>query len=95
MAKVKFPSDNIEADVPVGTPLKKVIEEQGANVHFACSDGRCGTCLVRIIKGMEFLNKRTPNEARTLEMLGTEDDKRLACQVVIEKDGTIEVEGVY
>ncbi|MEM0438119.1 MAG: 2Fe-2S iron-sulfur cluster-binding protein [Candidatus Micrarchaeia archaeon] len=95
MAKVRFPGDNIEVEVPVGTPLKKVIEEQGASVHFACSDGRCGTCLVSIKKGMEFLNKRTPNEARTLEMLGAEDDKRLACQVIIEKDGAIEVESVY
>lgn len=87
MAKVKFPNDNVEVDVPAGTMLRDVIESNGVNIHFACGDGRCGTCLIKVVKGMENLNQRTDAEKRTLELLGAEADKRLACQVKIVKDG--------
>lgn len=95
MAKVKFPNDNIEADAPLGKAVKEIVEETGANVHFACEDGRCGTCLVKVVKGLENLNDRTENEKKTLELLGAEENNRLACQCKIEKDGEIVIENVY
>ncbi len=97
MAKLKFVKDGVELEVPAGTPLKQVIEENNdkINIHFACADGRCGTCLIRILKGMENLNERTENEKTTLELLGAEDNQRLACQTIVEKDGEVEIENVY
>ncbi|MGB9635481.1 MAG: 2Fe-2S iron-sulfur cluster-binding protein [Candidatus Micrarchaeia archaeon] len=96
MAKVRFPKDNIVVDAPVGKKLKDIAEENGANIHFACGgNGTCGTCLIKVIKGIENLNEKTKIEKRTLELLGAEPDNRLACQCTIVKDGEIVIENVY
>ena len=44
--------------------------------------GRCGTCRVRIINGMEHLPPASTLERETLSRLGTDADVRLACQSV-------------
>ena len=44
--------------------------------------GRCGTCRVRIIDGMEFLPPASPLERETLTRIGADADVRLACQSV-------------
>ncbi|MEM3363898.1 MAG: 2Fe-2S iron-sulfur cluster-binding protein [Candidatus Micrarchaeia archaeon] len=92
MAKITFVNDNKTVDVPAGTHLRKVIEDNGIGVYFPCGVGRCGSCVVKIVKGMEFLNQKTEVEKKTLEISGASEDKRLACVVVIEKDGEIVIE---
>lgn len=92
MARVVFVNDNKKVEVPVGTHLRKVIEDNGIGVYFPCGIGRCGSCMVRIVKGMEYLNTPAGDEKKTLEISGASTDKRLACMVVIEKDGEIVVE---
>lgn len=44
--------------------------------------GRCGTCRVRIVKGMEFLPAASALESQTLARVEAESDVRLACQSV-------------
>jgi len=51
----------------------------------------CGQCLVRILKGKQFLSPVQPREAKALERLGTEPDMRLACQTYAGKDIAIEI----
>ncbi|MBS3092616.1 (2Fe-2S)-binding protein [Candidatus Pacearchaeota archaeon] len=61
-------------------------EELG--VAFGCQDGRCGSCRVEIVEGMENLTKRTQNEFDAGLM---EDEPfRLACQCKI-KQGLVKV----
>jgi len=60
--------------------------------------GLCGTCRVLVKKGMENLNKKTLMEKINLNahpltmlaMLGHEEEMRLACQVQVNGDCTIE-----
>ena len=92
MAKITFVNDNKTVEVPAGTRLRKVIEDNGIGVYFPCGVGRCGGCMVRIVKGMEFLNAVVGDEKKTLELSGASADKRLACMVIIEKDGEIVIE---
>ncbi len=55
-------------------------EELG--VAFGCQDGRCGSCRIEIVSGMENLTDRTRNE---LDAGLTEDEPfRLACQCKIK-----------
>jgi len=61
-------------------------EELG--VPFGCTDGRCGSCRVEVISGMENLSDRTQNE---LDMgLDESENFRLVCQCKI-KDGTVKI----
>jgi ferredoxin len=60
--------------------------------------GLCGTCRVLVKKGMENLNPRTTMERINLRLhplsllsaIGREDELRLACQVQVNGDCTIE-----
>lgn len=56
-------------------------------IPFSCSDGNCGTCLVRVKKGLENLSPWTKQE----EDFGLDEDERLLCQVRITS-GEVEVE---
>ncbi|MBI2629067.1 (2Fe-2S)-binding protein [Candidatus Pacearchaeota archaeon] len=61
-------------------------EELG--VAFGCQDGRCGSCRVEVVEGMENLTERTQNE---LDAGLMEDEPfRLMCQCKI-KQGLVKV----
>ncbi len=60
----------------------------------ACSGrGRCGTCRVRVVGGLELLTPITPREASTLARIGaTGADIRLACQALLPPGARVTVE---
>jgi ferredoxin len=75
------------------------IEYLYADRVFNCmGHGLCGTCRVLVKKGMENLNKRTTLERINLKLhplsmlsaIGREDEIRLACQIQVNGDCTIE-----
>jgi ferredoxin len=115
MAIVKFIKENKEIEVPYGANLRKEAIKAGVNVHqglngFGASInkmlnchglGQCGTCRVRITKGMEnvnplsFLEKARfynpiPDPLPCMAFVGNEDTMRLSCRVYVQ--GDIEVE---
>jgi adenylate cyclase len=51
----------------------------------ACSGrGRCGTCRIRVVSGLELLSPVEARETKTLHMIGaTGPDIRLACQAIL------------
>ena len=51
----------------------------------------CGHCLIRILKGQQFLSPVQPREASALQRLGAEPNMRLACQTYPGKDIEIEI----
>ena len=51
----------------------------------------CGQCLVRILKGQQYLSSVQPREALALQRLGADPDMRLACQTYPGKDIEIEI----
>jgi adenylate cyclase len=51
----------------------------------------CGKCLIRILKGRQYLSPVQPREAAALQRLGADPDMRLACQSYPGKDIEIEI----
>jgi ferredoxin len=115
MPIVKFTKENKEIEVPHGANLRKEAMKAGINVHQGVNGfgagvnrllnchgiGQCGTCRVRITKGMEntspvgmieklrFYNP-LPDPFPCLAYIGNEESMRLACQCKVQ--GDIEVE---
>ena len=52
---------------------------------------QCGTCAIRIVKGAEYLTKRSAVEAIRLKAIEADSDIRLACQTHTRGDVEIEV----
>lgn len=77
MAKLIIQNTDTSLNLEDNSPLSDPCEEAG--VHFACGQGYCGTCIVRVVSGAENLS--TPTE-KEVEFLGEEGVKkeRMACQ---------------
>ena len=74
-----------EIEVPKGENPYSKFEELG--VDFSCFNGICGTCKMKVLKGMENINSKTEME----EEFPLDDDERLACQCH-ELKGDVEAE---
>ena len=115
MPVVKFVKENKEIEVPVGANLRQEALKAGINVHQGVNGfgaklnkiinchglGQCGTCRVKIIKGMDHTNAMgliekarfynpLPDPIPCLSYIGNEATMRLACRVKVM--GDIEVE---
>ena len=93
MPKVLFKNDNLTVECPVGTKLVDLAESKGASINFSCKEGVCLTCLITVVSGSQNLNAMTENEKSTLEAFGAKPNQRLACQVVVNGDCTVESVG--
>lgn len=115
MPLVKFTKENKEIEVPYGANLRQEAIKAGINVHQGINGfgaglnkfmnchglGQCGTCRVRITKGMENTNKMgliekvrfynpLPDPLPCMAFVGNEKTMRLACRVRVQ--GDLEVE---
>jgi len=105
MPKVTFVKEKIELDVPAGANLREEARKAGINIYpgharyLNClGHGMCGTCKVLVKKGMENLSPKgvmekinmTLHPLTMLASIGHEDELRLACQVKVNGDCTIE-----
>lgn len=80
MAKLIFDHNGEEIDLPDGAPIAEACEDAG--VPFACTEGVCGTCVIEIKEGKDYLSDPTQEEEDFLGE-GTRDE-RLACQCKIK-----------
>jgi ferredoxin len=91
MAKIKFVMDDMEFEASEGEKLVDVCRKAGSSIPFGCTNGICGTCIVRVTSGMNTVSEKDPDEAMTLEMFGADDpEHRLACQCVVKGDITLD-----
>ena len=116
MPIIKFIKEKKEIEVPVGANLRKEALKAGVNPHSLLNGmgaeisrailnchglGQCGTCRVKIVKGMENtspmgliekirFHNPLPDPLPALAYVGNEDTMRLACQTRVM--GDIEVE---
>jgi ferredoxin len=101
MPKVTIVNDKKEIEVPQGANLRQealkagVEVYQGLDKYLNCRGlGMCGTCKVLVKKGMENLSPKTLMEKITLgrmfSTIGNENEMRLACQLRVNGDCTIE-----
>lgn len=75
MGKLFFEETEEEMEIEEGSSIQEACEEQG--IPFCCTEGQCGTCVIRVTEGMENLSPMTEEE---VDFLGPTEDERLACQ---------------
>jgi len=115
MPVIKFIKEQKEIEVPDGANLRQEAIKAGVNTHQGLNGfgaginkilnchgwGQCGTCRVKIVGGMENVNKvgvlekirfynPVPDPVPCMAYIGNEATMRLACQVTVH--GDIEVE---
>ena len=77
----ELPREALAKDWAEGTALVDVCDVVRAPVPFSCRSATCGTCLVAVVEGAEFLHEPSAKEAELLESLDAGTGQRLACQV--------------
>lgn len=82
-ASVTFEDIGITVTVPAGTRLIEVSEQAGAGITYSCREGECGTCIMKIVSGMENLAQRSVLEDKVLQENLAGRNNRLACQAQV------------
>lgn len=83
MARLIFKDTGEEVELEDNASIIEACEEVG--IPFACTEGVCGTCVIRVIRGSENLNPITPAEDDFFGE-GMAGNERLACQCRIQKN---------
>jgi ferredoxin len=102
MPKITIVNDKKEIEVPAGSNLRDEAQKAGVEVYSGFDkylncrgNGLCGTCRVLVKKGMENLSPKSTIERFKLGMMmsaiGHEEEMRLACQVKVNGDVSVEV----
>lgn len=82
-ANVTFENIGITIKVPAGTRLIEISEKVGAGITYGCREGECGTCMMRIVSGMENMSERSVLEDKVLQENMAGRNNRLACQAQV------------
>ena len=95
MSSIKFIKEDKEVVFAMGANLRERALENNIDIYTFkgkltnCGGyGQCGTCVVKIVEGMENLSPRTAFEQRKLKR--KPDSYRLACQTTV--NGSVSVE---
>ncbi|WP_275451038.1 2Fe-2S iron-sulfur cluster binding domain-containing protein [Ferriphaselus sp. R-1] len=65
------------------TRLIEISEKVGASITYGCREGECGTCMMRIVSGMEHMSERSVLEDQVLQENMAGRNHRLACQAQV------------
>lgn len=82
-ANVTFEDINVTVTVPAGTRLIEISEKVGAGITYGCREGECGTCMMKIVAGMENMTDRSVLEDKVLQENMAGRSHRLACQAQV------------
>jgi ferredoxin len=95
LAKLKFVKEDKEVVFAVGGNLRQKALENGIDLYTFkgkltnCGGyGQCGTCIVNVVEGAEYLSPKTDFEVRKLKR--KPETYRLACQAMV--NGPVSVE---
>ncbi len=89
---VTFATDGKTVTVEKKKQLMDICEEINSTIPFGCKVGTCGTCVVKVTKGMETLTKVNLFERNRLGDGRLREGFRLSCQSEIIADGELIVE---
>ena len=93
--RVEIVNDVLASNVKPGSTIQDVVEASGSALPFGCRDGQCGTCLVSIEQGMEFLSDINDKEKKVISEVGTGLDTtkaRLSCQMkIVKPNGVVRI----
>ena len=79
-ANVTFDNIGVTISIPAGTRLIETSEMVGAGISYGCREGECGTCMIRVVSGMEHMSVRSVLEDKVLQENMAGRNNRLACQ---------------
>lgn len=95
LAKIKFVKEDKEVVAAVGVNLRQKALENGIDLYTFkgkltnCGGyGQCGTCIVNVVEGAEYLSPKTDFEVRKLKR--KPDTYRLSCQAMVNGPVSIE-----
>ena len=71
---IKIKAEGTEQEIEKEENPRRAFENLG--VAFSCSNGVCGTCKIKLKKGMENINEKTEEEYD----YPLDENERLACQ---------------
>ncbi len=87
MAKIHLKPDDKFIEVGAGkTVLHAALEAGIPHIHTCQGKGRCSTCRVMVVEGLEHCPPRTEKEKDIAAQLGFSADIRLACQMQTTHD---------
>jgi len=92
--RIRFLPEDLLVQAPAGTALQAIADASGADITFGCRSGSCGTCRVRILRGLSHCSAMAAEERDFLLGLGAPADQRLACQVTVLGELDVEYLGV-
>ncbi|MBD1371195.1 (2Fe-2S)-binding protein [Hazenella sp. IB182357] len=76
--------DEIEVEEQSNLLLAAI--SQNVPIPFRCTTGRCKTCLIEVVDGIQNVNEMTEIEIAYNEEHQLSDDFRLACQTFVYGD---------
>lgn len=82
-ANVTFEDIGVTVSVPAGTRLIEISEQAGAGITYGCREGECGSCMMKIVSGMEHMSERSVLEDKVLQENIAGRQHRLACQAQV------------
>jgi len=85
-AQLSFADIGVTITVPAGTRIIEISDKLNSGIVYGCREGDCGTCLMKVVEGMENLTKPSALEARILKEHFAGRDTRLACQAQVLGD---------
>ena len=78
---ITYPGDRV-VTVPIGFSILEASRHGGLPHASVCGGrGRCSTCRIRIVRGLDTLPSASESERRVLRRIGAPPDVRLACQL--------------
>jgi ferredoxin len=89
--KIDIAGQVYEMEVQEGTNLLLEAVSRSIPVPIQCTTGRCGTCRVYVVGGMENLNDYSELELYRLREEVLAVGGRLACQTYVYGDATFQV----
>lgn len=93
ITRVEIINDFLAINVKPGKTIQDIVEASGSALPFGCRDGECGTCVVMIESGMDYLSPVTDKEKAVLKTLNESNPKaRLACQMkIVAPNGLVRI----
>jgi ferredoxin len=88
---IKFEREGRDGIVAVGTYLIDAMKRFGIRTEEVCDPAGEHFCAVTITEGADLLSPKTEVESKYFEANGGGEGERLACQVMIERPGSISI----
>lgn len=82
-AQLTFADINVTLTVPAGTRVIEISDKVNSGIIYGCREGDCGTCLMKVVSGIENLTEPSTLENKILKEHFAGRDFRLACQAQI------------